>query len=137
MKKIFTVLLLVASLSGFAQSGNVAPPTKSTKQKVYVAVEKKAEPVNGLAVFYKEFANKFDISKIDKSKVENNSLRIFLNFVVDAEGSITDIKDLKKSDPLVFEEAKRILLSMPKWKAAQLKGKNVASNFSLPITIKI
>ena len=44
---------------------------------------------------------------------------------------------VKGVSPLLDEEAVRIVSEMPKWTPGQVKGKNVASYFNLPVTFRL
>lgn len=59
---------------------------------------------------------------------------IFVQFVVNRDGSITDVKTVgaAKGGGLE-EEAKRVVSNMPKWKPGRQNGQNVAVFFNLPI----
>ena len=60
-----------------------------------------------------------------------------IQFVVNKDGSITDVKVLKSPSALLSEEAVRVVKAMPKWKPAKVKGETVRSNFRLPINFKL
>ena len=57
-------------------------------------------------------------------------------FVVEKDGSITDIKVLKDLGHGTGEEAIRILKKCPKWSPAEQKGKKVRCSFMLPLRIQ-
>ncbi|MBO9728076.1 MAG: TonB family protein [Chitinophaga sp.] len=59
---------------------------------------------------------------------------VFIQFVVNRDGSITDVKTVgaAKGGGLE-EEAKRVVSNMPKWKPGRQNGQNVAVFFNLPI----
>ena len=59
-----------------------------------------------------------------------------LKFVVEKDGSFTDIKVVEDKHGL-GNEAVRVLKSMPKWKPAQHNGKTVRSQFTLPIKVRV
>lgn len=59
--------------------------------------------------------------------------RVIVTFVVDIDGSISDIKILRSPHPLLSEEAERAIKMMPQWKPAMVDGKPVRSRFNLPI----
>jgi len=63
--------------------------------------------------------------------------RVFIQFVVNKKGKVTDVQIARSSHPLLDEEAKRIVESMPKWSAGEQMGKKVSSRFILPINFKI
>ena len=63
--------------------------------------------------------------------------RVVCTFVVDHDGSITDVKVIKSVDPALDKEAIRVVKSMPKWEPGKLKGEPVRVKFTLPVTFKL
>ena len=63
--------------------------------------------------------------------------RVFLNFVVDDKGAISDIKVTKGVDSLLDKEAMRVVAAMPNWEPGKQNGKPVKVSFSLFITFKL
>lgn len=63
--------------------------------------------------------------------------RVFVQFVVNKDGTIDEVKVLRSPDPLLSEEALRIVKSMPNWKPAHQGGKTVRSRFNLPIMFSL
>lgn len=96
--------------------------------------DKQAEPSEGFQNFYKSFASEFDV---DKYSDKENSIKILLNFVVETDGSFSEIKVLKSSNEDLANKAIEVLKNMPKWNPAELAGKPVRSLFTLPITINL
>jgi periplasmic protein TonB len=62
--------------------------------------------------------------------------KVFLTFVVEKDGSLTDIKVLREVCPGSGKEAIRVLKSCPKWNPGEQNGKKVRVLYSLPITIQ-
>jgi protein TonB len=60
---------------------------------------------------------------------------MFVIFVVEKDGSLTDIKILKDIGYGTGKEAIGVLKLSPKWKPAELNGKKVRCSYSLPITL--
>jgi periplasmic protein TonB len=59
--------------------------------------------------------------------------RVFVNFVVEADGSITEVKLIRGIGGGCDEEALRVVRSMPKWVAGKQRGVPVRVYFNLPI----
>ncbi len=110
------------------------PFTVKDKDTLFSAAAKgltKPEFPGGLSNFYKLFAAEF------KVPAENPDMkgRIFLKFVVEKDGSITNIKLLRDLGMGTGKEAIRVLRQLPKWKPALYNQKSVRCDFSLPIKI--
>jgi periplasmic protein TonB len=63
--------------------------------------------------------------------------KVYIQFVVSDKGEITNIKVKKGVNPLLDEEAVRVVKSMPRWNPGTFNGKPVNSVFSLPITFRL
>ncbi len=59
--------------------------------------------------------------------------RVFVTFVVETDGSVTDIKVLRGIGGGCDEEAIRVVTNMPKWIPGKQRGKPVRVQFNLPI----
>lgn len=96
-------------------------------------VQKKAAPTEGFEKFFESYIRKFSAKDLGGSATE---MVVKLKFVVEKDGSFTDIKIVEDKHGL-GNEAIRVLKSMPKWKAAQHNGRTVRSQFTLPIKVKV
>ncbi len=63
--------------------------------------------------------------------------RVILTFIVEKNGTITDIKVLKDIGGGCGEEAARVAKLMPKWKPGKVKGKTVRTRFNMPIMFQL
>lgn len=68
---------------------------------------------------------------------EGISGRVFVTFVVDKEGNITDVKLLRGLAGGCSEEALRVISKMPRWSPGWHKGKLVSVQYNLPINFKL
>ncbi|MEG0918287.1 MAG: energy transducer TonB, partial [Myroides sp.] len=104
------------------------------ENKVHTFVKQKAEPNEGLQSFFSSFIRKFNAPDVG-GNVKEISVR--LKFVVEKDGSFTDVQ-VSGADPHnMGKEAIRVLKSMPKWKPAEHNGKKVRSSFTLPIKVRV
>ena len=58
---------------------------------------------------------------------------VFVTFVVEPDGSVSNVKTLRGIGGGCDEEAMRVVRNMPKWKAGKQRGKPVRVQFNLPI----
>ncbi len=63
--------------------------------------------------------------------------KIFVSFIVDSTGKVTDIKILRGIDSLLDEEAIRVISQSPKWKPGFQRGKPVNVQFTVPVNFKL
>ena len=62
---------------------------------------------------------------------------VYIQFVIEKDGSIKDIELIKTADTLLNEEALRVLGLMTKWEAGKLDGEKVRSIYMIPIKFDI
>lgn len=63
--------------------------------------------------------------------------RIFIEFIVNTDGSIEQVKVLKRIAKELDDEAIRVVKNMPNWIPAEKEGEKVRSRRRLPITIHL
>ena len=69
-----------------------------------------------------------------KQKVDG---RVLVNFVVEKDGSITEVKVVKPTFPSLDAEAVRVVKAMPKWKPGYQRGQAVRVQFTMPINFSL
>ena len=63
--------------------------------------------------------------------------RVVISFVVETDGSITQVQVAKPVDPLLDKEAARVVSSMPKWVPGQQNGQKVRVKYNVPVMFKL
>ena len=73
------------------------------------------------------------------SIAEENGIqgRVVCKFVVERDGSITEVTVARSVDPVLDKEAVRVLKSMPKWIPGMQDGKPVRVQYTVPVTFKL
>jgi hypothetical protein len=110
MKNLFFLLLLISFQLGFAQEIEIdISPGHDVKNDstVYHAagIEVKPEYPGGIEAFYKHIAANFNVPEVKGF----NGGKIFINFVVEKDGSLTDIKVIRHPGFGTDIEAIRVL----------------------------
>ncbi|NLJ81923.1 MAG: energy transducer TonB [Bacteroidales bacterium] len=132
----FGIIISSYSITYTHNYSNISYVIQTTDtNKIYTDVEKKAEFPRGKKALAKYLTN--NINYPTEAKEKNISGRVFVGFVVEKDGSITNVNIRVGRDPLLDAEALRVVKSMPKWKPAKEKGKVVRSKFILPIVFVI
>lgn len=72
-----------------------------------------------------------------QAKDNNIEGKVQVQFVIEKDGSITDINVVRSKGWGMDEEAVRVVKSMPPWKPAKQNGKTVRLKFTLPITFTL
>lgn len=68
---------------------------------------------------------------------QNISGRVILQFTVDKEGAVKDVKVLKGVDEVLDNEAVRVVTSSPNWTPANQNGVPVSVNYTFPVVFKL
>ena len=63
--------------------------------------------------------------------------RVTVRFIVEKDGSISDVKPVLSVHPLLNKEAVRVVKSMPKWTPGKQNGKPVRVRFVVPVMFKL
>ena len=63
--------------------------------------------------------------------------RVTVQFVVNKDGSIVDVKVIRGVDPYLDKEAVRVIMSMPKWIPGKQNGKAVSVKYTIPVVFKL
>lgn len=62
--------------------------------------------------------------------------RVVVQFVVERDGSVSQVKVVRGVDPSLDKEAQRVISSMPKWIPGKQNGQAVRSRFTVPVTFR-
>ena len=63
--------------------------------------------------------------------------RVTVGFVVEKNGTISNVRVLRGVDPSLDKEAVRVVKSMPKWNPGMQNGEPVRVNYSVPVNFKL
>ncbi len=111
------------------------PVEEEVAEEIFTIVEDQPEPKGGMAAFYEYVGKKLKYpAQARRMGIEG---KVFVEFVVDKDGSITDVKAIKGIGAGCDEEAIRVIREAPKWKAGKQRGRPVKVRMILPITFKL
>jgi hypothetical protein len=114
-----------------AKEKDAAANTNSNDVRTVDNVEAAPRYGGGLTSFYKYISANFRVPEEEGFKG-----KIMVSFVVEVDGSLTNIKVLKDLGYGTSEEAIRVLKASPKWIPGKQNGKPVRVEYSLPIIIR-
>ena len=63
--------------------------------------------------------------------------RVQVEFVIDVDGKVTDVKVVKGVSEELDAEAIRVVAASPKWKPAKMKGQKVACSMAIPVEFRL
>ena len=112
---------------------NLVIPVEVHEQNTEIISE--ATPEAGKTEYFRQFMRGFNIKNYSAN--DKSEIKIIATFIVEEDGSLTNIKIIESNEPTLNREVVRVIKSMPKWKPATENGVPVRSDFKLPIKIKI
>ena len=110
--------------------------TEEPQEKViFQVVEEMPEFPGGMGEAMKFLAKniKYPVAA-QQAKIEG---RVIVQFVVERDGSISDIHTMRSVSPELDAEAIRVVSLMPKWKPGKQRGKAVAVKYTMPIMFRL
>lgn len=102
---------------------------------IFMVVEEMPEYPGGIQNLMKFLMEnvKYPVSA-QENKIQG---RVFCQFVIDTDGTPTDIKVVRSVDPALDAEAMRVIGIMPKWKPGMQRGQKVRVQYTLPINFSL
>ena len=102
---------------------------------VYQIVEQMPEFPGGVAELFHYISK--NIHYPQKAREKGIQGRVFIGFIVEKDGSISNVRNLRGVDSELDAEAIRVVKSMPKWKPGKHKGEFVRVSYQIPILFKL
>jgi protein TonB len=110
-------------------------PEKEEAETIFQIVEETPSPQGGLQAFYRYLGKNLKYpAQARRMGVEG---RVFLSFVVEKDGSLTDIQVMKGIGAGCDEESIRVMSNAPKWNPGKQRGVPVRVRYSFPIIFKL
>ena len=111
------------------------PPKHEEENKVFDIVEQQPLFPGGPAALMKYLSEK---TKYPVVAQENGVQgRVTVQFVVEKDGSISDVHVLRGVDPSLDKEAVRVVKSMPRWTPGKQNGITVRVNYRVPVLFRL
>ena len=108
---------------------------KEEETKVFDVVEQMPQFPGGNAALFEYLSKHIKYPVI----AEENGIqgRVIVTFVVERDGSITDVKVVKSVDPSLDKEAQRVVKGMPRWIPGKQNGSAVRVKYTVPVTFRL
>ena len=111
------------------------PPKHEEENKVFDIVEQQPLFPGGPAALMKYLSEN---TKYPVVAQENGVQgRVTVQFVVEKDGSISDVHVLRGVDPSLDKEAVRVVKSMPRWTPGKQNGITVRVNYRVPVLFRL
>ena len=110
-------------------------PPKEEETKVFDVVEQMPSFPGGPSALMQFLSSNIKYPVV----AEENGVqgRVVCTFVVEKDGSITDVRVIKSVDPSLDKEAMRVVKSMPKWIPGKQNGSAVRVKYTVPVTFRL
>lgn len=102
---------------------------------VFVVVEEAPRFPGGYKALMKWLSNNIKYPQVAQLNMIQG--KVFVNFVVNKDGSVCNVTVTRKVDPSLDAEAIRVCRKMPKWKPGKQRQKPVRCSFTLPINFTL
>ena len=128
MAVVFALMLVTPAMAQLK-----SPPQQ--KNGVYNMVDDQPSFPGGNKNLFKYLAQNVKYPKADlESNVQG---RAMIQFVVEKDGSLTEVKVVRAPTSAMGEEAKRVFKNSPKWKPGKVNGKAVRTMYTMPVNFTL
>lgn len=135
MKRFILIILALVLFKSAQSQDDFKKFIVNGADTVFILVDEPARPVDGMASFYKEISQLMRYPAFArKNKIEG---RVFLEFVVNQDGTLSDIGIVRGVEKSLDEEAMRVLRIVRNWIPGKLAGRVVKSKFNIAIIFKL
>ena len=110
-------------------------PPKPKEEEIFTAVEQNAEFPGGLGALGKYLQK--NLKYPAAAQRANVSGKVYVQFVVNTDGSIQNVDVIKSVGFGCDEEAVRVIKSVPRWTPGKQSGRAVRSRFTIPINFQL
>ena len=136
MNQAITAVVGTGAPSAAVVTGPVGPVVEADDDdRIYEMVEENAQFPGGDEECFKWLSEHIKYPSICQEQGVQG--RVIVNFVVNKDGSIVDVKTVRSPDNNLTKEAERVVKMMPKWKPARQGNKPVRSRFTLPVMFRL
>ncbi|MFA6751517.1 MAG: energy transducer TonB, partial [Fermentimonas sp.] len=120
-------------------TSNIAPPPPpphpAGTNEIFMVVEEQPEFPGGNEALMKYLSENIKYPFIALDNGIQGS--VITNFVIEKDGTLTDVKVARGVDPSLDKEALRLIEAMPRWKPGKQKGEVVRVRYSLPVVFRL
>ena len=110
-------------------------PKPEVSNKVFDAVEEMPSFPGGQAALMSFLSSNIKYPVVAQENGVQG--RVIVGFVVERDGSITDVKVMRSVDPSLDREAQRVVRAMPRWKPGKQNGSAVRVKYTVPVVFRL
>ncbi len=134
MKSLLALTMLLCFTTTYAKDGQNPDIMcqEDNDTTIYMAADKLPEFPGDISIWINAIIKYPEECK--KAGIEGH---VLVKFVVEKDGSITNVKAIRSPHEAMAQEAERVLRLMPKWKPAELNGQSVRMRMNIPVRFKL
>ena len=110
-------------------------PKPEVENKVFDVVEQMPSFPGGMQALMEYLGNNVKYPVVAQENGVQG--RVVVSFVVERDGSITDVKVVRSVDPSLDKEAVRVVKSMPRWIPGKQNGQAVRVKYNVPVAFRL
>ena len=110
-------------------------PKPEVENKVFDVVEQMPSFPGGQSALMQYLANNIKYPVVAQENGVQG--RVVVSFVVERDGSITDVQVVRSVDPSLDREAQRVVKSMPRWIPGKQNGQAVRVKYNVPVSFRL
>ena len=111
------------------------PPKHEEESKVFDVVEQMPSFPGGQGALLEYLASHVKYPVVAQENGVQG--RVVVSFVVERDGSITDVRVVRSVDPSLDREAQRVVSSMPRWTPGKQNGSAVRVKYNVPVSFRL
>ena len=135
LRKMSMIPVALVAIYLFACNSSGNNDSSQTSDEIFLFAEVSEKPTfNGkdAETGFREYIRENTIYPVTAQ--ENGIIgRVYVEFTIDKDGSVTDVRLLRGVDPLLDAEALRVIKASPKWTPGKHGGKAVRVKYSFPL----
>jgi len=134
MARLLAFAIAFIGLTGVNYANEI--PTDSTNKGMVFDMPEQMPKYPGGGDAMEQFINN-NIKYPAEAKAKNIQGKVYVQFIVEKDGSITEVSIRRGANKLLDDEAMRVVKMMPNWEPGAMRGKKVRVRYTLPITFSL
>lgn len=135
MGQTVTIPFVPMATSSYTPSTTYSSSETSSADKVYDIVEQQPQFPGGPVAMMRFIRE--NLKYPENARDARIDARVTVQFVVEKDGSVSDVHVLTGTDPMLDNEAIRLVKSMPRWTPGKQYGKTVRTNYRVPVLFRL
>ena len=133
--KLLLFILLFSPCVLYSEEAPLLNEKHTTDEEIFMKVEEMPEFPGGYEGLAKYLSDSITYPAI--AKEYNIQGKVYVQFVVEKNGKVSNVKVVRGVDKNLDKEAVRVVKSFPDWKAGKQRGKAVRVYFTVPINFQL